>query len=94
MGRPKGALNKVTRERMDVIEKLRVELFDDADYLERVVRRIKSGSAPTALELMIWDRVLGKVKEQVRVEHTFDPQQAKETMREKIQRLIAKVEQS
>lgn len=88
-GRPKGALNKVTRERINIIMELRARLLENPNYIASVVDRCVAGKAPQ-LELMVWDRILGKVKDHLRVEHSFDPDQAREAIRAKMSSLLTK----
>ncbi len=62
-GRPKGALNKRTRE----AQELAAALIDgDPSYLEDLQCRIKAGKAPH-METLLWHYRYGKPKDQVDV---------------------------
>lgn len=81
-------MNAATRERLNILEALKTGLLESEDYITSVIERVISGTASPQLELMIWDRILGRVKEQVRVEHAFDPDSTRAALREKLSRLI------
>lgn len=59
-GRPKGALNKATREIKDAAR----ALVEDADYREKLKRRLASGKAPH-METLLHYYAYGKPKEQM-----------------------------
>lgn len=61
-GRPKGSLNRATRE----IKEFWHGYFSSPEYREEAKKRILSGSAPT-LELYLLGLVYGKPREQVDV---------------------------
>ena len=58
-GKPKGALNKRTREAQELAAAL---IEDDPAYLEGLKRRIKAGQAPH-METLLWHYRFGKPKE-------------------------------
>ena len=60
-GRPKGALNKRTREAQELASAL---IESEPAYLEGLKRRIKAGRAPH-METLLWHYRYGKPKEQV-----------------------------
>ena len=69
-GRPKGALNRRTRE----AQELAAALIDgDPEYLENLKQRIKAGKAPH-MEQLLWHYRFGKPREQidVRVQSDWD----------------------
>ena len=62
-GRPKGALNKGTREAQELAAAL---IEGDPAYLKGLMRRIKAGKAPH-MEPLLWHYLYGKPKESVDV---------------------------
>ena len=62
-GKPKGALNKRTREAQELAAAL---IEGDPLYLEDLKRRIKAGKAPH-METLLWHYRYGKPKDQVDV---------------------------
>lgn len=59
-GRPKGSLNKATREIKDIA----AGLLSDPAYVESLTRRLRGGKAPH-METLLHHYAYGKPKEQV-----------------------------
>jgi hypothetical protein len=62
-GRPKGALNKATREAREFC----ASIVDDVEYQTTVRRRAIEGTLSPAVECMLWYYAKGKPKESVDV---------------------------
>src|SRR5262245_50961622 len=62
-GRPKGALNKVTRE----VRQICTSLVDNPTYQARLQQRLLSGKLSPAVEVMLWSYAYGKPKESIEV---------------------------
>lgn len=63
-GRPKGVLNKVTREIKDICSRL----VHDETYQVEFAARLHEGKLAPAIECMVWHYAFGKPKETVDIQ--------------------------
>lgn len=63
-GRPKGAKNKSTLE----IAKIAGDLVRDATYQRNLLKRMRSGKVPPAVETMFWHYAYGKPRDVLKLE--------------------------
>lgn len=65
-GRPKGALNKATREMKDIALELTI---NSKEYMERLKRRLLSGKLHPSVETFILAHAVGKPKDTLSIEN-------------------------
>ena len=63
-GRPKGVPNKATQE----VKEIARALVDDQAYRDMLKLRLQNGTAPPAIEVLMWHYARGKPKETLAVE--------------------------
>ena len=63
-GRPKGALNKATREIKDFCR----EQLEHPDYVAKAVSRVRAGKAPH-LEILWYNHAYGKPRDVIAIEN-------------------------
>ena len=63
-GRPKGALNKATRD----VKALCTELLESPTYVRNFRTRLNAGKLAPVVEALVWHYAYGKPKEQIELE--------------------------
>ena len=63
MGRPKGSLNRITKQAREFARKI----LDSEEYRNSIERRIGKDSLPGGVEVMLWYYAYGKPTEKVDV---------------------------